>query len=210
MKRKSTLMALALSAIAVTAQAQRTPSHPLDIATADETQWINSFMSWEPGKTIGNASRIDDEFFISRVKPRKRIGAEQGDYTVDATVDSKRKMCLWVPLDDPTSTWKAFPRYCFEGDNFSLWSYLDIHGNWTAPWVRCSAGLSDVAAKNGVKVGTLMSIPWAATININWGTGGHAATLRMLTDSRNGKYKYAEKLVQYMKYYGINGIGVNS
>jgi len=79
-------MALALSAIAVTAQAQRTPSHPLDIATADETQWINSFMSWEPGKTIGNASRIDDEFFISRVKPRKRIGAEQGDYTVDATV----------------------------------------------------------------------------------------------------------------------------
>lgn len=210
MKRKSTLMALALSAIAVTAQAQRTPSHPLDIATADETQWINSFMSWQPGKTIGNASRIDDEFFISRVKPRKRIGAEQGDYTVDATVDSKRKMCLWVPLDDPTSTWKAFPRYCFEGDNFSLWSYLDIHGNWTAPWVRCSAGLSDVAAKNGVKVGTLMSIPWAATININWGTGAHASTLRMITDSRNGKYKYAEKLVQYMKYYGINGIGVNS
>lgn len=212
MKGKSTLTALALSAMALSVQAQRTPSHPLDIATTDELQWVNSFINWQPGKTINNASRIDDEFYIARVKPRKRIGADDGDYTVDSSVDSKRKMCLWTPLDDPTSTWKAFPRYCFEGDNFSLWSYLDIHGNWTAPWVRCSAGLSDVAAKNGVKVGTLMSIPWAATINLNWSASGmHAQTLYKLTDKNSqGKYKYAKKLVQYMKYYGINGIGVNS
>ena len=169
MKRRSTLMALALSAVALTAQAQRTPTHPLDIATTDETGWINSFMSWEPGKTIANASRIDDEFFISRVKPKKRIGEGEGDYIVDANVDRNRKMCLWTPLDDPTSKWKALPRYCFEGDNFSLWSYLDIHGNWTAPWIRCSAGLADVAAKNGVKVGTLMSIPFGVRINLNWG-----------------------------------------
>lgn len=63
MKRKSTLMALALTAIALTAQAQRTPTHPLDITTTDETNWINTFMNWQPGKTIGNVSRIDDEFF---------------------------------------------------------------------------------------------------------------------------------------------------
>lgn len=37
MKRRSTLMALALSAVALTVQAQRTPTHPLDIATTDET-----------------------------------------------------------------------------------------------------------------------------------------------------------------------------
>lgn len=181
MKGKSTLTALALSAMALSVQAQRTPSHPLDIATTDELQWVNSFISWQPGKTINNASRIDDEFYIARVKPRKRIGADDGDYTVDSSVDSKRKMCLWTPLDDPTSTWKAFPRYCFEGDNFSLWSYLDIHGNWTAPWVRCSAGLSDVAAKNGVKVGTLMSIPWAATINLNWSASGMHAQTRYIS-----------------------------
>ena len=92
MKRRSTLMALALSAVALTAQAQRTPTHPLDIATTDETGWINSFMSWEPGKTIANASRIDDEFFISRVKPKKRIGEKEGDYIVDANVDRNSKM----------------------------------------------------------------------------------------------------------------------
>ena len=211
MKRRSTLMALALSAVALTAQAQRTPTHPLDIATTDETGWINSFMSWEPGKTIANASRIDDEFFISRVKPKKRIGEKEGDYIVDANVDRNRKMCLWTPLDDPTSKWKALPRYCFEGDNFSLWSYLDIHGNWTAPWIRCSAGLADVAAKNGVKVGTLMSIPFGVRINLNWGSGTHETTLRKLTETTSqGKYKHAAKLVQYMKYYGVNGIGINS
>ena len=76
-------------------------------------------------------------------------------------------MCLWVPLDEPTSTWKGLPRYCFEGDNFSLWSYVDIHGNWTAPWLRLSAGVSDVAHKNGVKVGCLMSVPETEYVVLN-------------------------------------------
>ena len=40
-----------------------------------------------------------------------------------------------------------------------MWSYLDIHGNWSAPWARVSAGLSDVAAKNGVAVGCVLGVP---------------------------------------------------
>ena len=71
---------------------------------------------------------------------------------------------MWVPLDDPSVKWKAFPRYSLEGDNFSMWSYLDIHGNWSAPWARVSAGLSDVAAKNGVAVGCVLGVPETTTI----------------------------------------------
>ena len=56
-----------------------------------------------------------------------------------------------------------------------------------------------------------MSIPWSARINLMWGTGTHEMTLKRLTEANSqGKYKHAAKLVQYMKYYGVNGIGINS
>ena len=134
------------------------------------------------------------------------------DYQANSEADPKRKMCLWVPLDDPTSKWKALPRYCFEGDNFSLWSYIDIHGNWTAPWMRVSAGLSDVAHKNGVKVGCVMSIGWLARIVLNgWGSSNHSLVLKKFTEKDGqGHFRNSKKLVELMKYYGIDGLGVNS
>ena len=206
---KITLLACALMSCTL-ANAQRTPTHPLDIKDANYDQLSYYFDSWTPGTQPQGVSRIDDEFFISRVKPRKRI--TDFDYQANSEADPKRKMCLWVPLDDPTSKWKALPRYCFEGDNFSLWSYIDIHGNWTAPWMRVSAGLSDVAHKNGVKVGCVMSIGWLARIVLNgWGSSNHSLVLKKFTEKDGqGHFRNSKKLVELMKYYGIDGLGVNS
>ena len=147
--KKFTLLACALMSCTLV-NAQRTPTHPLDIKDAEYSQLSYYFDQWSPGTQPQGVSQMDDEFYISRVKPRKRIS--ELNYQASPDADPNRKMCIWVPLDDPTSKWKALPRYCFEGDNFSLWSYIDIHGNWTAPWMRVTAGLSDVAHKNGVKV----------------------------------------------------------
>ncbi|MBF1429349.1 endo-beta-N-acetylglucosaminidase [Hoylesella nanceiensis] len=206
---KITLLACALMSCTL-ANAQRTPTHPLDIKDANYDQLSYYFDSWTPGTQPQGVSRIDDEFYISRVKPRTRI--KDGDYKVDQYVDGDRKMCLWVPLDDPTSKWKALPRYCFEGDNFSLWSYIDIHGNWTAPWMRVTAGLSDVAHKNGVKVGCVMSIGWNERILLRgWNLGSHARVLAKFSEKDSqGNFKNSKKLVELMKYYGIDGLGVNS
>ena len=206
---KITLLACALMSCTL-ANAQRTPTHPLDIKDANYDQLAYYFDSWTPGTQPQGVSRIDDEFYISRVKPRTRI--KDGDYKVDQYVDGDRKMCLWVPLDDPTSKWKALPRYCFEGDNFSLWSYIDIHGNWTAPWMRVTAGLSDVAHKNGVKVGCVMSIGWNERILLRgWNLGSHARVLAKFSEKDSqGNFKNSRKLVELMKYYGIDGLGVNS
>lgn len=206
---KITLLACALMSCTL-ANAQRTPTHPLDIKDANYDQLPHYFDRWSPGTQPQGVSRMDDEFFISRVKPRKRI--TELDYKASSDADPERKMCLWVPLDDPTSKWKALPRYCFEGDNFSLWSYIDIHGNWTAPWMRVSAGLSDVAHKNGVKVGCVMSIPWAARIVLtSWNAASHTLVLKKLAEkNRDGSFKNSLKLVKLMKYYGIDGLGVNS
>ena len=207
--KKFTLLACALMSCTLV-NAQRTPTHPLDIQDASYDQLADYFDRWTPGTQPMGVSSIDDEFYKSRVKPRTRI--KDGDYKVDSSVDADRKMCLWVPLDDPTSKWKALPRYCFEGDNFSLWSYIDIHGNWTAPWMRVTAGLSDVAHKNGVKVGCVMSIGWNNKILLrSWRMSNHEKVLAKFTErDSQGNFKNSRKLVELMKYYGIDGLGVNS
>ena len=191
--------------------AQRTPTHPLDIQDAKFENLPNYLEAWLKGekKQPQDVSEIDDQFFISRVRPLDRI--KDGDYKVRSEVNSERKMCLWTPLDDPTSKWKALPRYCFEGDNFSLWSYIDIHGNWTSPWIRSTAGLTDVAHKNGVTVGCVMSIGYGKSVYLNqWRQDTYSKVLYKLTKKEGGKFVYAAPFVRLMKYYGVNGIGFNS
>ena len=210
MKRFTLFASLALASC-LSATAQRTPTHPLDIQDAKFEDLPNYLEAWMKGemKQPQGVSAIDDQFYISRVRPLERI--KDGDYQVRQGVNPERKMCLWTPLDDPTSKWKALPRYCFEGDNFSLWSYIDIHGNWTSPWIRSSAGLTDVAHKNGVSVGCLMSIGDGAYIYLSqWRLDTYSRVLYKLTQKKGGKFIYAAPFVRLMKYYGINGIGFNS
>ena len=209
--KKITLFASLALASCLTVSAQRTPTHPLDIQDAKFENLPNYLEAWLKGekKQPQDVSEIDDQFFISRVRPLDRI--KDGDYKVRSEVNSERKMCLWTPLDDPTSKWKALPRYCFEGDNFSLWSYIDIHGNWTSPWVRSTAGLTDVAHKNGVTVGCVMSIGYGKSVYLNqWRQDTYSKVLYKLTKKEGGKFVYAAPFVRLMKYYGVNGIGFNS
>ena len=216
MKHKTTILLAAL-AFSLMAQAQSTPEHNFDFekvvaaekdSTLDWDDFYKFFDSWEPGTPPGGISRLDDEFFISRQRPLPRI--TDGDYQVRSDVPSGRKMLMWTPLDDPTTTWKALPRYCFDGDDFSMWQYINCHGNWSAPWIRVAAGISDAAAKNGVTVGCVLKIPWNASIGLDK-TDVHSMTLRKLMEKNDdGSFKNSLKLAKLMKYYGINGMGVNS
>lgn len=206
MKKRFAILASALLCASL-GFAQRTPTHTLDIVDANFDNLTDFFADWTAGTRPPGVSEVDEQFYISRVRPAERIS--DGDYQVVEGLDPERKMCLWVPLDDPTSKWKALPRYCFEGDNFSLWSYVNIHGNWTAPWFRVAGGLTDVAHKNGVKVGCVYSIAWAASVTLN-GSNTPSKVFTLLTKKENGSYKYSEQFVKMLKYYGIDGVGVNS
>ena len=163
---------------------------------------------WAVGNAPGNVSDMDEQFFISRVRLMPRIA--DGDYQIHDHLDAERKLFMWVPLDEPTTRWKALPRYIFEGDKFNMWSYVDVHGNWTAPWMRVTAGMSDVAHKNGVEVGCVISIPWGVTVNDTTDCE-HSKTLHKLFEKdEKGKYIHTRKVLELMKYYGIDGLGVNS
>ena len=201
--------------VSVSTFAQRTPTHNFDFeyVKGDTTNivWDNFYQffdSWQPGEPPLGLSKIDDEFFISRQRPLPRI--TDGDYQVWQEVPAGRKMLMWTPADDPTATWKSLPRYCFEGDNFSMWSYINCHGNWTAPWIRVSAGIADAAAKNGVTIGCVMAIPWEARVTAA-ADNVYSNTFKKLTEKDdNGNYLHSLKLAKLMKYYGINGLGVNA
>lgn len=209
--KKTTLLASMLLCGCVFGYAQRTPTHPLDIQDKGDQYLLENIWNWEAGTPPREVSEMDDQFYISRVRPLPRI-AEADDYQAEVSKQAKpgRKMCLWTPLDDPTSSWKALPRYCFEGDNFSMWSYINIHGNWTAPWFRVTGGLSDVAHKNGVAVGCVASIPWAASVNVNSASGWGKTFGELTKKNSDGTYKNVERFVKILKYYGIDGVGVNS
>ena len=207
MKKRTLLFSFALAAVTMTF-AQRSPEHPLDIKDANFDKLADFFDAWEVGGQPDGVSKIDDEFYISRQRPLERI--VDGDYQVRSDVDPNRKLCMWVPLDDPTSKWKALPRYCFEGDNFSMWQYTDIHGNWTSPWLRATAGITDVAHKNGVKVGCVLSVPWAVRLSIGGSDNNSRTFTKLMEKNSDGTFKHSLKLVKLMKYYGIDGIGCNS
>ena len=210
MKRRTLFLATTLM-FASLGMAQRTPTHPLDIQDANFSDLVTNFTKWQAGKPFGGLSTIDEQFYISRQRPLPRISGPS-DYKAEGEGDSARHMCLWVPLDDPTSSWKSLPRYCFEGDNFSNWSYVTIHGNWTGPWFRVTAGLSDVAHKNGVAVGCVMSVPWASAVYADEnGSNIYSKIFGMLTKKdSNGNFVNVEKFVRFLQYYGIDGVGVNS
>lgn len=215
---KNTITTIAVALITcMTATAQRTPKHEFDFEKVTvggekkEINWKNLyrfFDSWQPGTPPCGLSRIDDEFFISRQRPLKRI--TDGDYQVRNNVKAERRMFLWTPLDDPTTKWKALPRYCFEGDNFSMWQYIDTHGNWSAPWLRVSAGISDAAAKNGVTVGCVLSVPWDAEVGDTVKADYSQTLMKLAERNTDGSFRNSLKLARLMKYYGINALGVNS
>lgn len=205
---KKTATAIIAALCCLTIAAQRTPTHSFDFEATDWSKLASFFDSWQPGTPPPGVSKTDDEFFISRQRPLERISDDR--IQANAGAKPQRKLFLWTPLDDPSSRWNALPRYSFEGDNFSMWQYIDSHGNWSAPWLRVAAGISDAAAKNGVSVGCVLSIPWNATVSLDDSTGYSRILKKFTEKAADGTFRNSDKLARLMKYYGINALGVNS
>ncbi|MDE6668157.1 MAG: hypothetical protein K2K26_00580 [Muribaculaceae bacterium] len=147
---------------------------------------------WEKGQKWTD----DDNFFISRVKPRERFRnmATQVNPELDDSID--KKLIFWVPVNN--ETFNALPDGVFDSEVFPMWSYITHYGNWSTPLVRMPGGFADVAHKNGVPVSVVASVPYGR-LSSTW-----KEALTQLTEVG------AEKLADYLLYYGVDGIGYNS
>ena len=204
MKKNYLLIALmAMFATSVVAQ----PAHEkyVDYA-ADGVEWSTAYNALTESQ-IGNKALYEglndkaaenEQFFISRVKPRERFSFNKTQ--VKEALNPDRKFLWWCPIG--SEGWNALPVYWFGGEVWSMWSYTDIFGNWTAPMVRMPGAMMDVCHKNGVVTSTLASVPWAAYISRD--QIPHGANFNALI---NGGYS---KFLRYLRYYGIDGIGFNS
>ncbi len=157
----------------------------------------STLQSWSPGSQVSE----DDNFFISRVKPKARFtnSATQVKDTLQTIYD--KKLICWIPFNSINETgWNrnAFPDGVFDSEVFSMWSYVTHWGDWTAPNGRVPAALLDVAHKNGVGVSGVASVP-NATLSDGW-----ANCFKNMISAG------ADKTAQFMTYYGIDGLGYNS
>ena len=185
------------------AVAQTVPQHDHYVQQDDKnTPFYSAYTNWTPGQPLysGDAAN-DDEFFISRVKPKSRF--TNANTQVDPNLNSNRKLLWWCPIGTTDGdNWNAIPSYFFDSEVFSMWSYVDIYGNWTAPFIRMAGAFTDICHKNGVATSVVAAVPYGASISEN--DGGHGQNIKALYSGGTDKF------LKFLRYYGIDGIGFNS
>ena len=161
--------------------------------------FATKYRSWQPGQPFDSNFSDDEEFFISRVAQKARF--INANTQVDPQQNPNRRFLWWVPMGQ--SQWNAVPTYFFNSEVFNMWSYIDHWGNWTAPVLRAPAAYLDVCHKNGVSTSVVAAIAWGAAVG-DYSPEPHGPNIKAMTD---GGY---EKLLRYLRYYGVDGVGYNS
>ena len=203
---KKRLLFAVLAMLPMLAYSQASPQHEQYVKIGSENvSWGDAYKVWQPGnafyKGLDALAEENENFNISRIKPRERFVNSQTQVRIDQTAD--RKLLWWCPIGG--DGWNALPSYWFGGEVWTMWSYTDIWGNWTAPLMSMPAAMLDVCHKNGVQISCLAPIGWATTISTG-DTGGYGYLLNKLLTDNGG----ADKFLKFLKYYGIDGMGFNS
>ena len=138
----------------------------------------------------------DDNFFISRVKPKMRFRNADTQVRTNITAENDKRLIAWLPWNVPSKN--ALPDGVFDSEVFSMWSYVTHWGDWNCGLGRIPAALLDVAHKNGVPVSSVAGIP-NDNLSGNW-----KSALETLSKVD------ANKAAAYMNYFGYDGFGYNS
>ena len=159
----------------------------------DSHQFANKLSSWSKANPTINE---DDNFFISRVRPKTRFRNVDTQVRQDLTEANDKKLLAWLPWNVPSKN--ALPDGVFDSEVFSMWPYVTHWGDWNCGLGRIPASLLDVAHKNGVPVSSVAGIPYGS-LKSDWRT-----TLNNIATSN------VQNAADFMKYFGYDGLGYNS
>lgn len=192
MKQKILLSLTALAALSTGgAAAQQLRPGYVDWGTRG-TEFPAALCDWQKGQKWSP----DDNFFISRVRPKVRFRNAATQINPSFTEENDKKLIFWVPINSPE--YNALPDGAFDREVFPMWSYITHYGNWSTTLVRMPGNFMDVAHKNGVPVSVVASVPWG-NISAEW-----EAALKKMLEAR------PEKMADFLEYYGVDGLGYNS
>ena len=159
----------------------------------DSHQFPGKLQSWSKSNPKIND---DDNFFISRVKPKQRFRYTDTQVRTDLTEANDKKLLAWLPWNVPSKN--ALPDGVFDSEVFSMWPYVTHWGDWSCGLGRIPAALLDAAHKNGVPVSSVAGIPWGG-LKGDWRT-----TLNNLSTAN------VQNAADFMNYFGYDGLGYNS
>lgn len=187
----------------VAAYGQYVPTHPKYVTYVDGgKKFTDYFPTWEPGTQLSE----DENFFISRVKYKERFVNRDSQVIPDNNYNNQRKFSLCTPMGISDTYWQTLPRGVMDGDTFSMWSYIDYQDGWSQSWIRNVGAYSDVCHKNGVQNsgGVVFFDSWGGdNTNSN-------ATVNLITQKNSdGSWKYLDKFMKFLRYYGVDGVTFN-
>lgn len=186
------LTALALTALlSVPAGAQQLREGYVDWGIRGP-EFPEALAKWERGQKWTD----DDNFFISRVKPHTRFRNEATQVNPELTKDFDKNLIFWVPINGEVNN--ALPDGKFDCEVFPMWSYVTHYGNWSSRLVRIPAAFIDAAHRNGVPVSCVATPPWGQLTD----TWKKAFNSMIATG--------ADKMADFMAWFGVDGIGYNS
>ena len=159
----------------------------------DAKEFPNKLQGWSKTNPKIND---DDNFFISRVRPKARFRNADTQVRKELTEKNDKKLIAWLPWNVPSKN--ALPDGIFDSEVFSMWQYVTHWGDWNCGLGRIPAALLDAAHKNGVPVSSVAGIPFGA-IQYDWST-----SLNTLAGTD------VQKAADYMNYFGYDGLGYNS
>ncbi len=209
--KKSLLFLAGFSAVALSVQADRLQEGYIEWpSSSDLPSYVQQWNGGTGKLTVKGETWEDENFFVSRVKPKARFyntasqvypSMTQYDAASNPTGTDKRYL-WWVPIGDCPGDGSyhtnALPNGIYDGEVFSMWSYIDHYGNWTSPWGWSPGAFADVAHKNGVAVSGVASVPFGG---ISGGWSSAFASFQNLDGAAVGKFLY---------YHGVDGLGYNS
>ena len=151
---KNSLILAGCLILPMTLSAQQLRENYIDWGNGEQ-HFRDALSAWEKGQPLFDSE--DENFFISRVKPKLRFRNAATQVNQSITADNDKQLLFWVPINNTPNN--ALPDGVFDSEVFPMWSYITHYGNWTAPFVRMPGNFADVAHKNGVGVSVLAGIP---------------------------------------------------
>lgn len=165
-------------------------------------KFYDAYASWQAGQPLYSSNPEDENFFISRVRFKERFFNTNTQVDKTITPETDKRVMNWVPVGQNDGFKdNALPSAIFDSDVFSMWNYITYYGNWTCPFIRIPGAFMDAANKNGVGTSCVAGIPFGQYVNANgeWG--------KLFNKFHEGG---SDKLLNFLKYYGIGGYGYNS